>query len=121
MNAKDDRPPEARSAYAQLKPANEMSVVNNGTFMRSTHVQTSSKAGLQSTSRLDSRSLPSTPTPMQRNQNQCNKKNDRSTPTRALTPGFVVSNARWTPTLQESQERSTPGRVLMSEMQVAKV
>ena len=64
MGVQDDRPPEARSAYAQLEATNAASVVNDAVNMRSTPVQSSARAGLQSTRRLDSMSLPSTPTPM---------------------------------------------------------
>lgn len=39
------------------------------------------------------------------------KNNDRSTPTRALTPGLSPTAARWTPTLQVESNRETAGAV----------
>lgn len=98
-DARDDRPVEARGTYGSLPTTkNQTSHAHAG--MRATPTASTSLAGLRSSCRLESKSVQASTARMARPESGL-QKHDRSTPTRAMTPGFG-DNARWTPTLQQN-------------------
>ena len=104
--ARDDRPMEARASYGHLPTTkNHTSSVAAG--MRATPVQSRSLAGQTATCRIESKSVQSGTMPMAPSESGL-QRNDRSTPTRALTPGLSNDHSRWTSTLQQNgQSRGT--------------
>ena len=105
--ATNDKPAEARALYAPQVPTRPANIHNTTTNMRATPTESNSRGGMQSTFRHDSVSNSSVPMSMSRSHYTANNNHDRSTPTRAMTPNFAPSNARWTPT-QQLRESAAP-------------
>lgn len=97
-DAREDRSAAARTTYGNL-PTTKNQMNHIDASMRVLPKQSSTTAGLTSTCRIDSSSIQSGEARLTRPESGL--KHDRSTPTRALTPG-LSTNARWTPTLQQN-------------------
>lgn len=97
-HVREDRPAAARTTYGNL-PTTKNQMTHIDASMRVSPKRSSTTAGLTSTCRIDSNGTQTGDKHLTRPESGL--KHDRSTPTRALTPG-LHTNARWTPTLQQN-------------------
>lgn len=101
----DDRPDAMRNASASRHPTNLEAHTNQP--MRAMPIESSGLSGTVKHARMETGGAARASA----RANVTQKNNDRSTPTRALTPGMSSMAARWTPTLQVESNRETAGAV----------
>ena len=106
VRGKDERPDSARASYGTQMPTRASSTNATGP-MRATPIESLALGGTSKISRIESAASHAGPRAFVRGSH--NLSDDRSTPTRALTPA-MASSARWTPAVQVESNRESCNR-----------